>query len=57
VILDGRPVGTTPMQISDVRAGAHVVRLELPDHSTWTTSARVVAGQVVRVTGSLERLR
>lgn len=57
VILDGRQVGTTPMQIGDVRAGTHVVRLELADHQTWTTSARVVAGQVLRVTGSLERMR
>ncbi|MGE5814967.1 MAG: PEGA domain-containing protein, partial [Acidobacteriota bacterium] len=57
VLLDGKEVGVTPMQIPDVRAGAHVVRLELTDHRTWTTSARVVAGQVVRVTGSLERMQ
>jgi hypothetical protein len=57
VLLDGREVGVTPMQLPDVRAGAHVVRLELADHRTWTASTRVVSGQVVRVTGSLERLR
>jgi hypothetical protein len=55
VLLDGRVVGTTPIQLADVTAGSHVVRLELPDHRPWTTSTRVVAGQVVRVTGSLER--
>jgi serine/threonine protein kinase len=57
VLLDGKEVGVTPMQLGDVRAGAHVVRLELTDHRTWTASARVVAGQTVRVTGSLERMR
>jgi hypothetical protein len=54
VLVDGREVGTTPMQLSDVRAGTHVVRLELTNHRTWTASARVVSGQVARVTGSLE---
>jgi hypothetical protein len=55
VLLDGRDVGTTPLQLPDVRAGAHVVRMELPEHRAWTSSTRVVAGQTVRVTGSLER--
>lgn len=55
VLLNGREVGSTPLQLGDVRAGSHVVRLELPGHRTWTTSTQVVAGQVARVTGSLER--
>ena len=57
VFLDGTSIGTTPMQAGDIRAGAHVVRLELKDHRTWTSSARIVAGEVTRVTGSLERQR
>jgi serine/threonine protein kinase len=57
VLLDGKEVGVTPLQLGEVRAGAHVVRLELRDHHTWTASARVVAGQVARVTGSLERMQ
>ncbi len=55
VFLDGKEIGTTPMQAGDIRAGAHVVRLELKDHRTWTASTNVVAGEVTRVTGSLER--
>jgi hypothetical protein len=57
VFIDGKPVGTTPVRIPELRIGAHVVRMELPDHRTWSTSARVVAGQDIRVTGSLERIR
>ncbi len=57
VFLDGKEIGTTPMQAGDIRSGAHVVRLELKDHRTWTASTRVVAGEVARVTGSLERQR
>jgi serine/threonine-protein kinase len=57
VVLDGKPIGTTPMRIPEVAAGSHVVRLELADHQTWTTSTRIAGGQETRVTGSLERIR
>jgi hypothetical protein len=55
VLLDGREIGTTPLQVSDIRAGTHVVRLELANHRPWTASTRIVAGETARVTGSLER--
>ncbi len=57
ILLDGKPVGTTPSTITDVAIGTHVFRLELADHHYWTTSRRVVAGEETRVTGSLERIR
>jgi hypothetical protein len=57
VLIDGRPMGTTPASIPNVPIGSHVIRLELPDHRVWTTATRVAAGQQTRVTGSLERLR
>jgi hypothetical protein len=55
VYVDGRPVGTTPMVISAVAAGAHQVRMELDGYRPWTASATVTAGGDNRVTGSLER--
>jgi serine/threonine protein kinase len=57
VIIDGKSMGTTPVRIPEVRIGSHVIRLQLADHSDWTTSTRVVSGQEARVTGSLERIR
>jgi hypothetical protein len=57
VLVDGRPMGTTPARIPDVPIGSHVVRLELEDHRAFTESTRVAAGQETRVTGSLERIR
>ena len=57
VIVDGKPVGVTPLRVPDVRIGTHVVRLELADHRWWSTTTRVTAGQEQRVTGSLERIR
>ncbi len=57
VLLDGKVIGTTPMRISDIAVGSHIIKLQLDDHSDWTTSTRVVSGQETRVTGSLERIR
>jgi hypothetical protein len=56
VFIDGKPVGATPLSLPEVPIGSHVVRLELPDHRIWSTTARVTAGQQARVTGSLERI-
>jgi hypothetical protein len=57
VLIDGKAIGATPISVPDIRIGAHVVRLELDDHRPWTTSTRVTAGETIRVTGSLERIR
>jgi serine/threonine protein kinase len=54
VVIDGHVVGTTPLLISDLEPGQHQVRLELPGHRPWATTATIVAGQSVRVAASLE---
>jgi Protein kinase domain/PEGA domain len=57
VFVDGKPMGVTPVSVPDLRSGSHVVRMELPDHRPWTTSARVRAGEQERVSGSLELIK
>lgn len=57
VIVDGKAMGTTPVLIPDIPAGAHVVRLQLADHQDWTLTTQVVAGRESRVRGSLDRIR
>jgi hypothetical protein len=57
VFLDGKMVGVTPIRIPDVAIGSHVIRLQLEGHRDWSTSARVVAGEEERVTGSLDPIR
>jgi hypothetical protein len=57
VLVNGKAVGTTPLRLTDLPVGSHVVRLELEDHRVWSTSARVQAGQEARVTGSLDPIR
>jgi len=54
--VDGRPVGTTPLTMPDVKAGDHTVRFELEEHRSWTASIKVVGGTSNRVGGSLEKI-
>jgi Protein kinase domain/PEGA domain len=57
VIVDGKTVGQTPLSLADVAPGGHVVRIEMAGKQSWTSLAKVAAGQVARVTGSLEDQR
>lgn len=54
VLVDGRPVGVTPLLLQDVAPGTRTVRLELAGHRPWTNTVQVTAGQRVRVAASLE---
>jgi hypothetical protein len=55
VFVDGKLVGETPLQLAEVRAGEHVVRLERPGYRRWSSLVRVVALEANRITGSLEK--
>jgi len=55
VFLDERPIGRTPMVLSNVRPGAHAVRLALPGHGRWATTIDAAPGTRTRVAASLER--
>jgi len=54
VSVDGRSAGQTPLTLPDVTAGTHVVRIEMEGKKPVTANPRVVAGQMERVTVSLE---
>jgi hypothetical protein len=55
VYIDGKEVGTTPLRVPAIDAGSHVVRLERDGYGRWTSAVRIVAGEQMRVTASLER--
>ena len=55
VWINGKLVGTTPLQLSSVAAGSHALRLELPGYRPWTTSVSVARGERARVAASLEQ--
>jgi hypothetical protein len=54
VFIDGREVGTSPIAVPGLRAGSHVVRLDLAGYKRWSASVSVVAGERNRVAASLE---
>jgi eukaryotic-like serine/threonine-protein kinase len=54
VVLDGRNVGKTPLNLTEVPVGTHVVRIEMAGKKPWTVSQNVTTGKIARVTGSLE---
>jgi serine/threonine-protein kinase len=57
VFVNGKEVGVTPLSLTAQAPGPRDIRLELADHQPWTTTTRVIAGNVARVTGSLDRIR
>jgi hypothetical protein len=55
VFVNDRLVGSTPLAIPGLPAGAATVRIELEGYQPWVTRIRVGAGDETRVTASLER--
>ena len=55
VYMDGRLIGTTPMQIESVAAGDHTIGLAADGYQRWVGAVRVATGERARVTASLER--
>lgn len=57
VQIDGRAAGTTPLLVSGLVAGPHVVRIEHDGYKEWSASVRIgTGGERARVTASLERV-
>ena len=57
VFLDRRRVGETPLQLTGITAGSHVIWIESPGHARWTTAVQVNANKLVTVIATLERRR
>ncbi len=49
VIVDGRPMGTTPLDRIELAAGTRTVRLEHPLYEPFETKVRVRAGETARL--------
>ncbi|HZI94183.1 MAG TPA: PEGA domain-containing protein [Patescibacteria group bacterium] len=52
-ILDGKPVGKTPLRLDGICSGRHDVTLRVPSVGQWTGHSEVVKGQRAAVTGKL----
>jgi PEGA domain len=55
--VNGTQVGVTPLVLMDVPVGSRVIRLEADDHTPWSSTVRVVANQLTRVTVTLSPSR
>ncbi|MGE5242975.1 MAG: PEGA domain-containing protein [Betaproteobacteria bacterium] len=53
VLVDGRPVGETPLLLRSVRAGSHAVWIERKGYQRWTAAVAVSADKLVPVSASL----
>lgn len=57
VFVNQQHVGETPLQLTRLRAGSHVVRIEHEGYERWTTAVLVPAGRQTRVTARLQPIR
>jgi hypothetical protein len=49
VFIDRRPVGVTPLVVTDLAAGSHAVRVEADGHTPWSSAIRVIANRQTEV--------
>jgi chromosome segregation ATPase len=54
VFINREKVGETPLLLSQVRVGSHVISVELQGYQRWTAAARVVADVATRLDVKLE---
>ncbi len=57
VFLDRQRVGETPLRLTGVTAGAHVIWIESPGHARWTAAVQVNTNKLVKVSATLEPRR
>jgi hypothetical protein len=55
VTMNGHPVGTTPLLLSNVPAGSRVVQVRLDGYQAWSSGVRVVADERTSVKATLIR--
>ena len=57
VFIDRELVGETPVELTRLRAGSHVVRIERDGYDRWTTAVHVAADKLTRVNAGLQAVR
>jgi hypothetical protein len=57
VFINQKRVGQTPLSLTRVRAGSHVLWIEREGYERWTTSVLVPADQQIRVSAKLQAVR
>jgi PEGA domain-containing protein len=56
VFIDRQMVGVSPVAVSDLAAGSHVVRIELEGYERWSSSVQVVTSKSANLNVNLRRV-
>ena len=54
MFLDRKYVGETPVQLTELRAGSHVVWIERDGYQRWTASVLVAADKQTQIAATLQ---
>ena len=54
VIVDGKEVGNTPVDVGDLKPGTHLVEINMEDYETWSKNVEIVIGKNVDLTAMLQ---
>jgi serine/threonine protein kinase len=49
IYLDGKPYGTTPKTVKDLKGGTYSVRLENPNFPPWEKTVKIAEGKTIKV--------
>ncbi|MHC4139025.1 MAG: PEGA domain-containing protein, partial [Planctomycetota bacterium] len=55
IIVNGREVGNTPANITDLEAGKHLVEARIEGYATWSENVKVSADKENQITAVLRR--
>ena len=55
--MNGRRMGTTPLELQSLPVGSRAVRLTLDGYDTWSRAVEVVANRQTTIVASLEASR
>jgi hypothetical protein len=55
--MNGRRMGTTPLELDDLPVGSRAIRLTLDGYDTWSRAVEVVADRRTTIAASLETSR
>jgi hypothetical protein len=55
VYFDDQSVGQTPLNLTAIAPGEHLIRLELANHRAWFSSVAIEAGSGEKVLAILEK--
>ena len=55
--MNGRRMGTTPLELQNLPVGSRAVRLTLDGYDTWSRAVEVVADRPTTIVASLEASR